>query len=308
MKVTVTRPLPAEGLIPLQAIHQVHICSFDPESSVTEEQLIEVTRESDAVITLLSDPVTDRVLTACKNLKIVAQYAVGYDNIDVEAARRRGIFVTHTPGVLTETTADFTFALLLAGARRVTEADRYVREGYFKRWETQLLLGTDLSGKTLGIVGMGRIGRAVARRAAGFGMHIVYNDVRQGDPEMEKKLGSTFIPSVELLQISDFVTIHCDYHTGNYHLFDSSAFSKMKQTALLVNTARGPIVDEEALVIALREGRIAGAHSTSMSTNRRSIRDSTNRIVWCWRLTWPARHSKHALGWHRCAAKPYWPL
>ena len=259
MKIIVTRALPTKGLEPLQAIHEVRICSFDTEVKVSEDQIIEAAEEVDAIITFLSDPISDRVSGACKKLKIVAQYAVGYDNIDVEAASRRGIVVTHTPGVLTETTADFTFALLLAVARRVPAADRYVREGRFKRWETQLLLGSDLTGKTLGIVGLGRIGSAVARRASGFGMHIVYTDIRRAEPEVEASLNVSFVAFNELLGTSDMISLHCDSNPQNHHLFDISAFKQMKSTALFINTARGPIVDEDALVKALQKGEIAGA-------------------------------------------------
>ncbi|AEN74052.1 Glyoxylate reductase [Rhodothermus marinus SG0.5JP17-172] len=259
-RIVVTRPVMEEGLRPLfENGHQVEILDPDPEHPLDEDALIEAAREADALITMPSDPVTARVLENCPKLRIVAQHAVGYENIDLEAARVRGIVVTHTPGVLTDATADFTFALLLALVRRVREADRYVREGHFKRWETKLLLGHDLRDKVLGIVGLGRIGSAVARRALGFGMRVVYYNRRPANPTVERQSCARYVSFDELLRTSDVISIHCPLNKESYHLFDRAAFAKMKPTAVLVNTARGPIVDEEALVEALEQGQIAGA-------------------------------------------------
>ncbi len=256
-RVVVTRPIIEEGLALLRERYDVQV--LNPVDTLDEEGLIAVAREADALISMLSDPLTARVFAACPKLRVVAQYAVGYDNIDLEAARARGIVVTHTPDVLTDATADFTWALLLTLIRNVRQADRYVREGRFKRWETQLLLGHDLHGKTLGIVGLGRIGSAVARRALGFGMHVVYYNRRPANPTVERQSCARYVSFDELLAVSDVVSIHCPLNSESYHLFNRAAFAKMKPTAILVNTARGPIVDEAALVEALAQGQIAGA-------------------------------------------------
>ncbi|WP_456427951.1 2-hydroxyacid dehydrogenase [Rhodocaloribacter sp.] len=258
-RIVITRPLPEAGIASLRAAHEVHVYDIGPDTGGDEDRMIEAVRDADALIPLLDNPVTARVLDASPKLKVVAQCAVGYDNIDLEAARARGIVVTNTPWVLTEATADFTFALLLAVARQVIPADRYVREGRFRRWETMLLHGMELSGKTLGIVGLGRIGQAVARRALGFGMKVLYHNRRRSNPTVERMCVARYVTMDELLAGSDVVSIHCPLNDESRHLFDAAAFAKMKPSALLVNTARGPVVDEEALVEALRAGRIAGA-------------------------------------------------
>lgn len=259
MNVVVTRPLPEAGLAPLRARYAVTVHELAPGTPLTEEQLAAWGRDADALLTLLSDPVSAHVFEACPRLKVVAQFAVGYDNIDLEAARRRGVVVTHTPGVLTDATADFAWALLLAAARRVVEADAYVRAGHFKRWETQALLGMELRGKTLGLVGMGRIGAAVARRALGFGMKVVYHNRRRANPTVERHAGARFVPLEGLLAESDVVSLHCALNAQSRHLIDAAALARMKPTALLVNTARGAVVDEAALAAALHAGTIAGA-------------------------------------------------
>ena len=211
-------------------------------------------RDKVAIVCQLTDPLPAAVLDAAPELAIVANIAVGYDNIDVTAATARGILVTNTPGVLTETTADFTFALLLAVARRALEADRFVRDGRWQRWEVDLLCGVDVHGKTLGIVGMGRIGRAVARRARGFGMRVLYAGQRDaGEADAER------MPLHDLLARADFVSIHAPLTPSTRHLIGARELACMRPGAFLINTARGPIVDEKALVEALRERRIAGA-------------------------------------------------
>lgn len=258
MTVVVTRSIPEAGLEKLRSLHDVRLCDFGTEP-VTEEMLIEAGREAEALLTLLSDPVTARVMDGCPRLKVIAQYAVGYDNIDLEAARERGIVVTHTPGVLTDATADLAFALLLGAARRIVEADRFVREGRFKRWETDALLGLELRGRTLGIVGMGRIGEAMARRALGFGMQIIYHNRRRANWTTERILGARLVTFDELLAESDVISIHSSLNPASRGLFDAAAFEKMRRHAILINTARGPIVDEAALVAALEQGQIAGA-------------------------------------------------
>lgn len=254
--VVVTRPVPEAGLAPLRDAYTLEV--YD-RRAWTEEELVEVARKADALLSMLSDPVTRTVLDRCDRLKIVAQYAVGVDNIDREAARELGIAVTHTPGVLTDATADMTFALLLGAARHVRAADRYVRAGKFSRWETQLLLGTELSGKTLGIVGMGRIGTAVARRAIGFGMSVIYHNRRRANPSVEHRLSAGYAGRAELLRRSDVISLHCPLNEESRHFIDEEALRAMKDTAVLVNTARGPVVDEDALVRALREDWIAAA-------------------------------------------------
>ena len=260
--VATTRPLPRKGLQALyDAGYDVRMPDEEPPAQELgeEEPLIERARGADALITVLSDPVTARVMDACPQLKIIAQYAVGYDNIALEAARERDLPVTHTPGVLTDATADFAMALLLAVARRIPKADRYVREGRFDRWNTTLMLGTELSGKTLGIVGLGRIGQAVARRALGFGMEVVYYGRSAANPTAVRNLSARRVSLDSLLTESDVISLHCALNDESQHLLGAEAFEQMKDTALLVNTARGAVVDEEALVRALEAGQIAGA-------------------------------------------------
>ena len=230
------------------------------EGPISRDELLHHIGDVDALICLLSDRINAQVMAAAPNLRIIASLGVGYDNIDVTAARARGIVVTNTPGALTETTADLTFALLLSAARRVMEADEYVRAGKFLGWELlQEHLGQDVFGKTLGIVGMGRIGTAVARRGHfGFGMSVLYHN-RHRNTEAETELGARQVSFKELLERSDFVCVHAPFTEETRHLFDKDAFRLMKDSAILVNVARGPIVDEAALVWALESGEIAGA-------------------------------------------------
>jgi glyoxylate reductase len=190
---------------------------------------------------------------------VVSNVAVGFNNIDVAAATKRGVVVTNTPDVLTETTADFAWTLLMATARRVVEADRYVREGKFTQWEFMLLLGGDIHGKTLGIIGFGRIGRAMARRARGFDMRVLYQDAVAADPATERELRATRTDTATLLRESDFVTLHTPLLPETQHLINAQSLKTMKKTAYLVNASRGPVVDEAALAQALKEGWIAGA-------------------------------------------------
>jgi len=226
----------------------------DQREVLTEDELAARLADKDAVLCQLTDRITARVLDAAPRLRIVANIAVGYDNVDVAAATERGVLVSNTPGVLTETTADFTFALLLAAARRVVEADGFVRAGRWRCWEIDLLCGTDVHGKTLGIVGMGRIGRAVAARARGFGMRLLHANRRPVEVP-----GSTRVALDELLARADFVSLHVPAEPGAPPLIGARELALMQRTAILVNTARGAIVDEQALVDALRAGRIAGA-------------------------------------------------
>jgi glyoxylate reductase len=210
------------------------------------------------MVTQLMDPIGDEILST-PGLKIVANVAVGYDNIDVTAATKHGVMVTNTPGVLDDTTADFAFALLMAAGRRLLEGDRFVRSGAFKGWAIDMLLGHDIWEGTLGIVGFGRIGRGVARRARAFGMRVLYHDEFPASPEVEKDLGVTRTDLFQLLSESDFVSVHVPLTPTTRHLFSTAQFATMKPSAVLVNTSRGPVVDEAALAVALKTHQIFGA-------------------------------------------------
>jgi glyoxylate reductase len=239
-RVFVTRRLPGGAVDRLGETHEVDLWSGDDPPPRAD--LVERAAPADALLSQLTDPVDADLLAAAPNLKAIANYAVGYDNIDVAAATERGIPVGNTPDVLTETTAELAFGLMLAVARRIVEADSYVREGRWGPWRPDLLLGHDLHGSTLGIVGFGRIGRAVGRRAEGFGMTVVHG-----------------IPLEELLERSDFVSLHAPLTPQTRGLIGAAELERMKPTAILVNTARGPMVDTDALATALRNGTIAGA-------------------------------------------------
>ena len=255
-KVYVTRQIPDEGMKLLYEKFDVYVNPHD--RVVTREELLRDVKGKDALLCLLTETIDAEVFEANPNLKIVANYAVGYNNIDVAEATKRGIPVSNTPGVLTDTTADFAWALLMAAARRVVEGDKFTREGRFVGWAPMLLLGHDVHHKTIGIVGFGRIGQAVAKRAMGFEMKILYYDVNQM-PEVARQYNAEYRELDDLLQESDFVTLHVDLNEHTHHLIDERALGLMKPNAYLINTARGPVVDEAALVKALRENRIAGA-------------------------------------------------
>jgi len=224
-----------------------------------KKTIIEKAAKVDALATLLSDKIDAEVFDAAPNLKIVAQMAVGFDNIDVAEATKRGICVTNTPGVLTETTADFAWTLLMTAARRVVEADKYVRTGKWKvSWHPMMMQGRDVYGATLGIVGLGRIGCAIAKRAKGFDMTVLYHDIIRR-PDFEKEYNIQFTELDTLFKTADFVTINAPLTKETYHLVDEKKLKLMKKTAYIINNARGPIVDEKALYKALKEGWIAGA-------------------------------------------------
>ncbi len=258
-KVALTRPLPEAGLAELRAAHTVEI--YDPaiDGDADEDRLITMAQDAEALIPTVADSISERVLAASSHLRIVAQFGVGTDNIDLDAARAHDIVVTNTPDVLTDATADFAFALLLAVARHLCPADQFVRDGAFQRWETTMMMGMELRGKNLGIVGLGRIGRAMARRALGFGMRVMYHNRRPINFTIARRLSAQYVSLEELLTQSDVVSLHCALNDESYHLLDAVAFGRMKPSALLVNTARGPLVDEKALVRALQEGQLAGA-------------------------------------------------
>ncbi len=228
------------------------------EHPLSPKDLLARLRGKQGLICQITDLIDDEVLST-PGLQVVSNVAVGYNNIDVAAATRRGVVVTNTPDVLTETTADFAWALLMAAARRVVEADRYARSGEWKTWKWDLLWGADVHGKTLGILGFGRIGRAVARRALGFGMRVLYYDAVRTSAENERAVNATYVDKDTVLRESDFVSLHVLLSADTRHLIDERALRSMKKTAILVNAARGPIVDEAALARALSERWIAGA-------------------------------------------------
>lgn len=245
---------------PLQLLREKAEVTVNLEArSMTEEEIIAALPGKMGLLAMGGDPMTARVLEAGKDLKIVANNAVGFNNIDLAAATRFKIAATNTPDVLTDTTADLSFALILGVARRIAEADRFVRAGKWEGWTPGLMIGGDIHGKTLGIVGLGRIGSAVARRGQGFNMRIVYNDIRRLDPAIEQQHQLQFLPLRELLKTADFVTLHVPLAPDTRHLIGQKELQLMKKSAFLINASRGPVVDEKALVEALRSGSIAGA-------------------------------------------------
>ena len=256
-KVYVTRELPERGL---KIIKERFDAEVWPEyAPPPKKTIIEKAKDVDALATLLSDKIDAEVFDAAPKLKMIAQLAVGFDNVDVQEATKRGIYVSNTPEVLTDTTADFAWALLMTLARRVVEADKYVRTGKWKvGWHPAMLQGRDVYGATIGIVGAGRIGYAVAKRATGFSMKILFYDVIPR-PEMEKDFGAKKVDLDTLLKQSDFVSIHVPLMKETHHLINAEKLRLMKKTAYLINNSRGPVVDEKALYDALNEGRIAGA-------------------------------------------------
>lgn len=256
-KVFVTRTVFKPALEILKAKADVKV--WPEEKSPPKDAIIKEVENIDGLVCLLTDPIDKDVIDAGKNLKVISQIAVGYDNIDIETATKRGIYVTNTPGVLTETTADFAWALLMAVARRVVEADKYVRRGDWKTsWGLTMLLGSDIWGKTIGVVGLGRIGSAVAKRAAAFNIKVLYYDMIR-HLELERQLGIKYVEFETLLKLSDFVTLHVPLTPKTYYMIGERELKLMKKTAYLINTSRGPVVDETALHKALKEGWIRGA-------------------------------------------------
>jgi len=257
-RVVVTGRVPEAALEKLRAEHEVD--AWTGTESIGREELLRRVAGADAILSLLTERVDGELLDAAgPQLKVVSNVAVGYDNIDVPACTARGIVATNTPGVLTEATADIAFGLILMATRRLGEGERLIRAGQPWKWGMFFLLGSSLQGKTLGVVGMGGIGQATARRAKAFGMDIVYQSRSEIDPAIAAELGARRVDLDELLTVSDVISLHCPYGPATHHLIGAEQLSAMKSSTYLVNTARGPIVDEAALAAALREGVIAGA-------------------------------------------------
>ena len=256
MKVFITREIPTQGLDLLRKEFTITVNRHN--RVLTKEEIIEGIKGSDGLLCLLTDPIDREVIYAEPKLKMIVSYAVGYDNIDISAATERGIPVSNTPGVLTETTAELAWALLFSVARRIVEADTFTRTGRFTGWAPLLMLGQDVTNKTLGIIGAGRIGTSFALKSTGFDMKVLYTD-EQRNIQLERKLAANKVPLSKLLKESDFVSIHVPLTQTTHHLIGEKELKMMKKTAILINTARGPIIDEAALIKALKEHWIFGA-------------------------------------------------
>ncbi len=256
MKIFVTRTIPKPGLDLLRKEFTITVNSDD--RVLTKEEIIYSIKGNDGLLCLLTDQIDREVIYTEPKLKMIASYAVGYDNIDISAATERGIPVSNTPGVLTDTTAELAWALLFSVTRRIVEGDTFARAGKFRGWTPLLMLGQDVSNKTLGVIGAGRIGTAFALKSKGFDMKVIYTD-EQKNEQLERKLGAKKVPLSDLLKESDFVSIHIPLMKSTHHLIGEKELKMMKKTAILVNTARGPIIDEAALIRALKEHWIFGA-------------------------------------------------
>ncbi|WZL74306.1 D-glycerate dehydrogenase [Clostridiaceae bacterium 35-E11] len=255
-KIYVTRDLPGDAISFLRKYCEVEVNMED--RTLTKEELLHNIQEKDGVLCQLLDVLNEEVLEQAKHVKVFANCAVGYNNIDVDAATQRGILITNTPGVLDDATADLTWALLFAAARKVPSAERYIKEGKFTNWSPNLFLGRDITGKTLGVIGAGRIGQNFARKAKAFGMKVYYYN-RNRNRGFEEETGAIYASKEELLRIADFVTLHVPLTEETHHFIGEKEFEMMKKTAILINVARGPVVDEKALVNALETGQIGGA-------------------------------------------------
>ena len=256
-KVLVTHRLLHEAIAYLK--EHVDLEVGTQKAFLTKEELIEKVKDKEGILSLLTAPIDKDVMDATPTLKIIANCAVGYDNIDIEYARRKGIMVTNTPGVLTETTADLSWALILAVARKIPQADAFARAKNYLGWELDLFLGKEITGKCLGIIGMGRIGKAMAQRAMGFQMKIIYTDPKELPEEEKQKYNASCVPLDELLRTADIVTLHTTLNPQTHHLISRGQLRLMKQDAILVNVSRGPVVNEMALAEALEEGQIWAA-------------------------------------------------
>ncbi|HOI35212.1 MAG TPA: D-glycerate dehydrogenase [Mesotoga infera] len=255
-KIFYTYRIPDEGMLLLK---NYEISGNNEDRFLSKEEIIKGARDASALISLLSDRIDSEVISSLPKLKVIANYAVGYNNIDIEEAKRRKIRVTNTPGALTDATADLTMALLLATSRRIVEGDRLVREHKFEGWKPGLLKGPALKGKILGIIGMGRIGKAVASRAKAFGMNILYHNRKPLLQSEEEELCVKHVSLEELLKSSDFISLHVPLMGETYHLLNEKRLSLLKPEAIIINTSRGAVIDEKALIKALKDGKIAGA-------------------------------------------------
>jgi len=258
--VFVTRLIPDEGLDIIKKRFRTSVWSADMPPS--PQEIVERAKQCSGLVSLLSDRIDESVISLLPKLRVIAQYAVGFDNIDVTAATKKGVIVTNTPGVLTETTADLAWALIMAASRRIAEADRYVRAGFWQvAWGPKLMLGIDIHSATLGIIGMGRIGAAVAQRAKGFGMRILYFDTQDTDfaRAVEKETGVIRTDFASLLGESDIITVHVPLTNETKKMIGADEFARMKKGAVFVNTSRGAVVDEDALVTALSSGHLHAA-------------------------------------------------
>ncbi|NVM01562.1 MAG: D-glycerate dehydrogenase [Candidatus Helarchaeota archaeon] len=259
LKIFITREILSEGIDLIRNELPNAEIKIQPEEEIlTKEKLKREIVDIDGLLCSLSDIIDEEIISAAKNLKVISNYAVGFDNINIKFATKKKIMVTNTPGVLTEATADIAWGLIFAAARRLIEADKYLRDGKWKRWAPSLLLGYDLYGKTLGIIGMGRIGSAVAKRAVGFNMHIIYYS-RTKKPEIEKKLKAKFVDLTTLLKEADIVSIHVPLTNKTKEMIGKKEFNLMKKTSILINTSRGAVIDEQALIEVLKEKKIAAA-------------------------------------------------
>lgn len=256
-KVLVTRHVFPEAIAILEAAGGVQY--NDSSAGLSADEVKAAAADKEAIVCQLTDRIDAALMDAASDLRVIANVAVGFDNVDIPAASERGIVVTNTPGVLTDTTADLAFTLLMAASRRIAEADRYLRSGQWHQWEIDMFTGHDVHGHTLGVFGLGRIGRGMARRARGFDMRVIYYDVNRAAPEREQEWGIEYVDRESLFRESDFLSIHVPLNEHTRHAIGEPEFALMKETAVLVNTSRGPVVDEQALVDALTSGRIASA-------------------------------------------------
>jgi glyoxylate reductase len=257
MKVLVTGILPDYVMSLIQKEHQVEANLED--HPIAREKLLQSIADKDGLLCMISDAVNEELLSRAPRLKVIANFGVGFNNIDLEAATRRSILVSNTPGVLTDATADTAFALIMATARRIVEGDQMTREGGFRFWAPFHFLGREVSGKTLGIIGMGRIGKAVAKRARGFDMRVIYYDSCPLKAAEEISLGASLVDKDMLISTADFISLHVPLDKETFHLINRETLANMKPTAFVINTSRGPVIDEKALYEALRDNKIAGA-------------------------------------------------
>ncbi len=256
-KIYCTASIPSAGpeLLKKQGM-QVRV--YDKDKAASASEITKGLKDADALICLLSDPIDADMINSAPRLKIIANYAVGYNNIDLQAAQAKGIVVTNTPDVLTAATADLTWALILAVSKRIPESERYLRAGLFTGWRPKLMLGGDVTGKTIGIIGAGRIGQAVARRAVGFDMRVLYHS-RNQNTDFESSVAAEYVELDQLLKESDFISVHCPLSKQTHHLINAQNINLIKKGAYLINTARGPVMDEQVLIAALQSGQLAGA-------------------------------------------------